>query len=138
MLMDIKTYMQDIGRHAREASWAMARAPTAMKNQALLTIAERVEQRMSELLSANAEDMAEGKDLDAALRDRLELKEKTVLAMADGLRQIAALPDPIGEISGLQYRPSGSRWAGCGCHWVSSASSMNRALTSRQTPQGFA
>jgi len=107
MLMDIKTYMQDIGRHAREASWAMARAPTAMKNQALLTIAERVEQRMSELLSANAEDMAEGKDLDAALRDRLELKEKTVLAMADGLRQIAALPDPIGEISGLQYRPSG-------------------------------
>ena len=107
MLMDIKTYMQDIGRHAREASWAMARAPTAMKNQELLTIAERVEQRMSELLSANAEDMAEGKDLDAALRDRLELKEKTVLAMADGLRQIAALPDPIGEISGLQYRPSG-------------------------------
>jgi glutamate-5-semialdehyde dehydrogenase len=107
MLMDIKTYMQDIGRRAREASWAMARAPTAMKNQALLTIAERVEQRMSELLSANAEDMAEGKDLEAALRDRLELKEKTVWAMADGLRQIAALPDPIGEISGLQYRPSG-------------------------------
>jgi glutamate-5-semialdehyde dehydrogenase len=105
--MDIKTYMQDIGRRAREASWAMARATTAIKNRALLTIAERVEQRMPELLAANAKDMAAGQGLDAALLDRLELKEKTVRSMAEGLRQIAALADPIGEITGLQYRPSG-------------------------------
>jgi glutamate-5-semialdehyde dehydrogenase len=105
--MDIKTYMHAIGQRARQSSFAMARAGTAIKNKALLTIAEILEQQIHVLLKANAKDRAAGKDLDAALLDRLELNGARVRAMADGLRQMAALPDPIGEISGLHRRPSG-------------------------------
>jgi glutamate-5-semialdehyde dehydrogenase len=105
--MDIKTYMHAIGQRARQSSFAMARAATAIKNKALFTIASILEQQIHALLKANAKDMAAGKHLDAALLDRLELNEVRVRAMADGLRQVAALPDPIGEISGLHRRPSG-------------------------------
>jgi glutamate-5-semialdehyde dehydrogenase len=105
--MDIKTYMQAIGQRARQSSFAMARAATAIKNKALLTIAGILEQQIHVLLKANAKDMAAGKHLDAALLDRLELNEVRVRAMVDSLRQVAALPDPIGEIAGLHRRPSG-------------------------------
>ncbi len=105
--MDVKTYMQTVGRQARAASQAMARAETALKNRALTLIANKVEQHMPALLEANAKDLAAATGLDAALRDRLELREKGVKGMADCLREIAALPDPIGEITDLRYRPSG-------------------------------
>ncbi len=107
--MDIKQYMTTIGQQARAASRALSRAETAAKNLALLAMAELIEQRSAALIAANAKDMAAGRDngLDAALLDRLELNAARVAAMAEGLRQVAALPDPIGEISDLKYRPSG-------------------------------
>ena len=105
--LNIQAYMQDIGRRARAASWAMARAATALKNTALTGIAETIERNQQALLEANGRDLAAGAGLDAALLDRLELNPARVRAMASGLREIAALPDPVGEITGLQYRPSG-------------------------------
>ncbi|MDK9704524.1 MAG: glutamate-5-semialdehyde dehydrogenase [Sulfuritalea sp.] len=107
--MDVKTYMQQVGRAAREASRATARASTAAKNNALLAMAATIRARASELLAANAADVAEARanGLDAALIDRLTLTEKSVEAMAQGLEQVAALPDPIGEIGDMKRRPSG-------------------------------
>ncbi len=105
--LNIQAYIQDIGRRARAASWAMARAATALKNTALTSIAETIERKQQALLEANGRDLAAGAGLGAALLDRLELNPARVRAMASGLREIAALPDPVGEITGLQYRPSG-------------------------------
>ena len=106
-VMDIKTYMQDLGQQARDASLAMARASTAAKNQALLSIADHILARQDGLLNANEEDTRAAADLDPALRDRLALNGKRIAAMAEGLRQVAQLTDPIGEISDLRYRPTG-------------------------------
>jgi glutamate-5-semialdehyde dehydrogenase len=107
--MEVMTYMLAVGRAAREASRMMARAETRQKNQALNTIAAAIERDAAKLLAANAQDMAAARadGLDAALLERLELTEKTVVAMAEGLRQVSELPDPVGEISELKYRPSG-------------------------------
>jgi glutamate-5-semialdehyde dehydrogenase len=107
--MDIKTYMQSVGRTAREASRAIARAETRAKNAALLAMATAIRRDAAKLLATNAEDVAAAKaaGLDAALLDRLALNEKTVASMAEGLEQIAALPDPVGGITGMNYRPSG-------------------------------
>ncbi|MGH8521281.1 MAG: glutamate-5-semialdehyde dehydrogenase [Gammaproteobacteria bacterium] len=105
--LNIQSYMQDIGRRARAASFAMARAATALKNTALTGIAETIDRNQQALLEANGRDLAAGAGLDATLLDRLELNPARVRAMAAGLREIAALPDPVGEITGLQYRPSG-------------------------------
>ncbi len=107
--MDVQTYMQGVGRQARAASRLIAKAGTAAKNKALTVTAQAIERSSQSLLDANARDVAEArhKKLDEAAIDRLILTPKTIAAMADGLRQIAALPDPIGEISGLKYRPSG-------------------------------
>ena len=107
--MDIKTYMQGVGRQAREASRAVARADTNQKNAALLAMAAAIERDAAKLMAANDEDMAHARaaGYDTALLDRLALTEKTVAGMAEGLRQIAALPDPVGEMDGLKYRPSG-------------------------------
>ena len=107
--MNIKNYMQQVGRQAREASRATARASTAAKNAALLAMAAAIRARGSELLAANAADVAEarGNGLDAAMIDRLTLTAKGIEAMALGLEQVAALPDPIGEISDMKRRPSG-------------------------------
>ncbi len=106
---DIKEYMHQVGRRAREASRAMARAGTAAKNAALEATAEAIEEEMPRLLEENRKDMEAGaeKGLGSALLDRLELNEQRVLAMAEGLRQIGQLPDPVGEITDLKYRPSG-------------------------------
>jgi len=108
-MTDIKDYMQRVGRQAREASREVARAVSGPKNTALLATADAIERRMGELLEANGKDMSAGRErgLDAALLDRLELNEERVRGMAEGLRQIAALPDPVGEIADLKYRPSG-------------------------------
>src|SRR5574340_1794183 len=106
---DIKTYMRQVGQQARAASRVMAQADTNTKNRALIAIADSILNDSTKLLTANATDVRDARknDLDAASIDRLTLNEKTVKSMAEGLRQIAALPDPIGEISNLSYRPSG-------------------------------
>jgi glutamate-5-semialdehyde dehydrogenase len=107
--MDIKAYMQDMGRAARLASRVVARADSKAKNLALTVMAQAIQRDAAKLLAANAEDMAAARaaGLDEALLDRLELNEKSVAGMAEGLLQIAALPDPVGEITDLKYRPSG-------------------------------
>ena len=107
--MSLKQYMQQVGHAARGASRAMARASTADKNAALLAMAGNIRTQANEILAANAEDVAEANanGLDAAMLDRLTLTAKSVEAMAQGLEQVATLPDPIGEMSDLKFRPSG-------------------------------
>ncbi len=106
-ITDVADYMETVGRQARAAAVAMARASSAQKNTALMAIADAIEAERDTILAANAEDMAGSKDLDAALRERLELNPARVAAMAEGLREIAALPDPVGAVDDLRYRPSG-------------------------------
>ncbi len=107
--MDIKQYMQDVGKAARAASRLMAKADASTKNRALLAIATAIRRDKEKLLAANQQDLAAAKaaGMEAAMLDRLALSEKSIATMAEGLEQIAALPDPIGEISDLKYRPSG-------------------------------
>jgi glutamate-5-semialdehyde dehydrogenase len=107
--MDIKAYMQQLGQAARAASRQTAKADTRAKNLALTTIAAAIRREKSALLKANQADVetARQNGMDSAMLDRLALSEKSVEAMAEGLEQIAALPDPIGEISDLKYLPSG-------------------------------
>ena len=107
--MDIQSYMHSIGRAARAASRTMAKAETGAKNDALMGMAQAVERDIARLLDANRKDVeaARAKGLEAAMMDRLTLTPTSVSAMAQGLRQIAQLPDPVGEISGMSYRPSG-------------------------------
>lgn len=107
--MDIKRYMQWVGEQARAASRVVASADTRTKNRALLAMAEAILRDKEILLAANAKDMAAATagGLDAALLDRLAINAKSVEGMAEGLREIAALADPVGEISDLNYRPSG-------------------------------
>jgi glutamate-5-semialdehyde dehydrogenase len=106
---NIKDYMKSVGQAARAASRLTAMADTNAKNHALENIATAILLNSAKLIAANAKDVAaaEANGLDAASVDRLTLTEKTVMGMAEGLRQIAALPDPIGEISDMKYRPSG-------------------------------
>ena len=106
---DIKHYMQQLGKEARLASRAMARASTHTKNLALLTIANAIRREQAALLQANAVDLenARNNGLEPAMLDRLTLTEKSIRTMAEGLEQIASLPDPIGEMSDFKYRPSG-------------------------------
>jgi glutamate-5-semialdehyde dehydrogenase len=107
--MDIQHYMQTLGRQARAASRQLAAASTAAKNDALLAMAAEIRARREALLAANARDLDEARaaGLEAALIDRLTLTEKGVEAMAIGLEQVAALPDPVGEITDVKRRPSG-------------------------------
>lgn len=107
--MNVVEYMQTLGEQARAASRAMARSSTKDKNRALTAIATEIETQRATLRAANAEDMARGQEngLDAALLDRLELTDARIDGMIEGLEQVAALPDPVGEITDLKYRPSG-------------------------------
>jgi len=107
--MDVQTYIHGVGRQARAAARMIARADTATKNRALHEMAAAIERDAQRLLEANARDLSEARrqELDAAMIDRLTLSPKVITAMADGLRQIAALADPVGEIIGLRERPSG-------------------------------
>ena len=106
---DIKSYMQSVGQQARAASRLVAKADTAAKNTALTAMADAIRRDETLLLVANAKDLdnARAKGLEASMIDRLTLSPKGVATMAEGLLQIAGLPDPVGEISGLNYRPSG-------------------------------
>jgi glutamate-5-semialdehyde dehydrogenase len=109
--MDVGTYIHNVGRQARAAARVLAKADTATKNRALKEIAAAIKRDSKRLLEANARDVvaARKQGLDAAMIDRLTLTPKGIAAMADGLRQIVGLPDPIGEITRLKKRPSGIR-----------------------------
>jgi glutamate-5-semialdehyde dehydrogenase len=109
--VDTQAYMQTLGREARAAARPLARADTGAKNLALVSMAAAIRQEAPRLLTANAEDVADARarGLEPALLDRLTLTPKGVESMALGLEEIAALPDPIGEITHLRYRPSGIR-----------------------------
>jgi glutamate-5-semialdehyde dehydrogenase len=108
-MQNVKEYMQSVGQAARAASRLMALADTAAKNHALEAIAQAILDGSARLIAENAKDVAAAKSngMDAASVDRLTLTEKTVHSMAEGLLQIAQLPDLIGAISDLNYRPSG-------------------------------
>lgn len=101
--------MQTVGQQARAASRDMARADTNTKNQALTAIAQAILREKDALIAANQQDLAAAKanGMDAAMLDRLTLSEKAISTMAEGLQQIASLPDPIGEMNNFKYRPSG-------------------------------
>ncbi|MCB1663920.1 MAG: aldehyde dehydrogenase family protein, partial [Pseudomonadales bacterium] len=101
--------MAEVGRNARDASRKIVAADTGKKNHALLAMAKAIDSARGEILQANAEDVAAAKQggLDSALLDRLTLTDKTINGMIEGLHQVAALPDPVGEVTGLNYRPSG-------------------------------
>jgi glutamate-5-semialdehyde dehydrogenase len=107
--LDIPKYMQAVGKRARTAAREIARANTGKKDAALTAIAAAIEAGVDELRVENEKDLIAGKQhgLDAALLDRLELNDARIAAMAEGLREMALLPDPVGSISEMNYRPSG-------------------------------
>jgi glutamate-5-semialdehyde dehydrogenase len=107
--LDLATYMREVGERARAAAGVVARAPTRAKDAALEAAAAAIERDTRELLAANAGDVAASRAAgdDEAFVDRLALNPERIAAMADGLRQVAALPDPVGEITDLKYRPTG-------------------------------
>ena len=106
---DVTQYMQGVGAAARAAARTLARADTHAKDTALAAMAAAIRRDTSRLLAANADDVAAARAAghDSAFVDRLALGEQTVAAMAEGLLQIAALPDPVGEITDLKFRPTG-------------------------------
>jgi len=107
--MDIQSYMHGVGRAARAAARVLARAGSRAKDDALHAMARALERDTAKLLEANQQDLDAGraKGLEPAMLDRLTLTNQSVAAMAEGLRQIAALHDPVGEITDLSYRPNG-------------------------------
>lgn len=107
--MNVKDYMQQLGQQARAASRLIATADTGKKNAALLAIAAALDTARPSLLEANRLDMEAGQanGLDSALLDRLSLDDSRIDGMIEGLRQVAALPDPCGEVTDMNYRPSG-------------------------------
>ena len=107
--MELKDYMRTVGRQARAASRRLAMATTAEKNAALLHIAGAIRRDKAALVAANREDLAAARSggLETALLDRLTLSEKGVDSMAEGVEQVAKLPDPIGEMGEFRFRPSG-------------------------------
>ena len=107
--MDIAAYMAEVGEQARAAATLVARSTTAVRNQALLATARALDSARTELAEANAKDLDSGRSngLDGAMLDRLELTPERIDTMIEGLRQVASLPDPIGEITDMTYRPSG-------------------------------
>ena len=109
MSLNIPEYMQQLGKQAKAAAEVLSAAESAQKNLALISIANLLIEKADWLEAENAKDLAAGEanGLNAAMLDRLRLSNKVILSMAEGLRQIAALPDPVGEISDMSYRPSG-------------------------------
>lgn len=107
--MSLESYMNRIGRQARAASRLLAKASTKQKNMALFAMADALENARPRLIEENAKDMENGrvKGLDSALLDRLLLDDARIDGMIEGLKQVASLPDPIGEISDMVYLPSG-------------------------------
>ncbi|PJI48811.1 MAG: glutamate-5-semialdehyde dehydrogenase [Pseudomonas sp.] len=109
MTESVLDYMSRLGRAAREASRVVARATTAQKNQALLAAADALDAARAQLIEANEQDLANGRanGLEPAMLDRLALTPARIDDMIEGLRQVASLPDPIGEIRDMRYVPSG-------------------------------
>ena len=109
MSLDVKAYMADLGQKARAAAAVISTADTGTKNAALAAIGDVLDASRAAILKANAKDIEAGKNngLDAALLDRLELTDDRVDGMIEGLRQVAALPDPCGDIAELRPMPSG-------------------------------
>lgn len=107
--MDIKDYMQTVGKQARAASRRLVMASSGDKNAALLAIASAIRREQAALIAANQEDLAAARaaGLEPAMLDRLTLSAAGVESMAEGVEQIAKLPDPIGEMTDIKYRPSG-------------------------------
>ena len=107
--VEMRAYMHDLGRAARTAARALARADTATKNRALQAIATEIRAKSAALLAENRHDVEKAKSdgRDAAFVDRLALSAKSVEQMAEGVEQVAALPDPIGQITGMHKRPTG-------------------------------
>ncbi|MBK1734068.1 glutamate-5-semialdehyde dehydrogenase [Halorhodospira abdelmalekii] len=105
----ITAMVHEVGQRARAASRLLARSSTAARNNALHAMAARIEAHAEAIAQANAEDLAAAREagLEAALIDRMELTPERIQAMADGLREIAALPDPVGAVRDLAARPSG-------------------------------
>jgi glutamate-5-semialdehyde dehydrogenase len=108
---DLRAMMAAMGENARAASRSLARSTTQMRNRALAAAAEALVDRERAILAANAKDVkaARSEGNDDAFIDRLTLTAKAIEAMAEGLREIAQLPDPVGEVTELRYRPSGIR-----------------------------
>jgi len=106
---DIKAYMKTVGERARQAGRALARSESGLRDAALHAIADEILARRDALRQANDADMSAGRSggLEAALLDRLELTEARIDAMAAGLRQVAGLPDPVGAVRDMSFRPSG-------------------------------
>ncbi|HIG65502.1 MAG TPA: glutamate-5-semialdehyde dehydrogenase [Methyloprofundus sp.] len=107
--MNIKDYMSGLGQQAKAAGRELSRADSGKKNSALLAIAEQLASQTDYLVAENAKDLQAGKEkgLDAPLLERLELTPARIEAMIAGLQEVAALPDPIGAITNMNYRPSG-------------------------------
>jgi len=110
-IRDIKLYMREVGEQARAAARVLARADSATKDLALVAAAAAIRRDAARLLAANADDVAgaRARGLEPALLDRLTLTPDSVEAMAEGLEQVARLPDPVGAITELRERPSGIR-----------------------------
>ncbi|MES9992449.1 MAG: glutamate-5-semialdehyde dehydrogenase [Candidatus Thiodiazotropha sp.] len=108
-ISNVASYMDTLGQEARQASRVLASATTAQKNRVLEAIAEELDRGREALTAENSKDLRAGaeKGLDAALLDRLELTPGRIDSMIEGLRQIATLPDPIGEVFAMKYLPSG-------------------------------
>ncbi|WP_415882514.1 glutamate-5-semialdehyde dehydrogenase [Neptuniibacter sp. QD72_48] len=107
--MNVQEYMIQLGENARAAARLVAKADTNLKNQALLAMADAIDSSRPALREANAKDLDNGRSngLDDAMLDRLELTDARIDTMIEGLRQVAALPDPVGAITDLKYLPSG-------------------------------
>ncbi len=107
--MNVAEYMQKMGANARQASRVIARASTEVKNRALLAMADALDASRAAVEAANQIDLAAGKErgLDDAMLDRLALTPARIDGMIEGLRQVAALPDPVGDISDMRFMPSG-------------------------------
>jgi len=107
--MDIKHYIEEKGKKAREGARRLATLSTAVKNRALLEMADAIEREADRLKRENRKDIEAGEagSLSSALIDRLTLNDKRIIEMAQGLREVAALPDPVGEVTRMWKRPNG-------------------------------
>src|SRR5439155_12628371 len=109
---DLAAYCESVARRARAASRGLATAQGAQKNAWLLAVAGSLVERSEEILTANAEDLARARELglENASLDRLRLNLDRLHATAEGLREVAALPDPIGQVRESSIRPNGLEW----------------------------
>ena len=107
--MSIQSKIQQIAKSAREASLRLANLNTGKKNNALLRMADELKKNDNAIKEANKKDLkaAAGKGLSKAMIDRLTISDKVLKTMSDGIREVAALPDPVGEITKMWKRPNG-------------------------------